>query len=989
MYPNSPCPNCPDCPTPVTPVPIPDLHNVCWDHYNASCVEYTGANIECLGITPGMLLPEILNIFSIQCGKCCVIPPVNCVLSDWGPWSTCTTTVGAGSVATAVQTRTRTVITPAANDGTPCGPLTDTRTTVFQPVCFTFGSSLCGTAPNGTQVLTPAVCFYNDKPYYNITVCSNTYVVWFNNTNNLWYLTSTLGVGDATSPVLNNNGNYYPISNSTTQVWQNRNIRSSIDIIKSTVTTCGDYKTCFKLQVIKNGRIYVFYNGVSPSYVSAGQNNHLFYQYTYTIDSVNYNVTVVYNSTTSTWTAGAEYFGSISTVSLGTLNDSGIYPEGNWTPDPLSTQPDIHMIMSTTTNTCVQPTPVDCVSTFPNYSTTVTAASAASGTITYTASNSFAVGQPISITGLSTTAFNLTNVLIASANTTTFTVINSATGAAVSGASATAAIPCISGIQTRYPKITTQPSNNGTPCPGPRTQVCATPNCLPVPAAGLALSVVGTSIVISFTPVTGASTYSVFYSINGVLQPTVTGASSPITLVPILTCATTYTAYIKTNCGLISSDQTPTAQLPPLTLTTPACVDPTPPVCGTPFLSGFVNSGLTSTSVLPKIDGNGFYNSASPNSGVTLSNTGGATGGAGLILSNALLSTGFLIGGRFTLVNGISRIGIAKLKCDNTIDYTFSYTTGVTTYSQIPNTSPGEIYAIAVDNNLGRIYIGGNFSSYNGQPRNNFAALDMNGNLLSSTVFNIGTGFTAGSIGTTLNAADVRDIKIQSDGKILACGLFTNYSGNTVHPYLIRLNTNGTVDSSFVIGAGFTTAVNTVTLYTIAIDSTGYIFAGGTFQKYQNIASKNLVKIKPNGDIDNLSFPVGSNIDQGIGNNTSGTVYKILIQGTRLLVGGSFTKYGTTVTSKFMKLILADATLDPLYTKNTDTYTSDTSRIIYDIVMSTNLTPAILIAGDLPSYLGNSTLKNYYVLDSVTGIINTTYSVTTPNSDIISKIILK
>jgi hypothetical protein len=30
-----------------------------------------------------------------------------------------------------------------------------------------------------------------------------------------------------------------------------------------------------------------------------------------------------------------------------------------------------------------------------------------------------------------------------------------------------------------------------------------------------------------------------------------------------------------------------------------------------------------------------------------------------------------------------------------------------------------------------------------------------------------------------------------------------------------------------------------------------------------------------------------------------------------------------------------------------------------------------------------------YVLDSVTGIINTTYSVTTPNSDVISKIILK
>jgi hypothetical protein len=63
----------------------------------------------------------------------------------------------------------------------------------------------------------------------------------------------------------------------------------------------------------------------------------------------------------------------------------------------------------------------------------VTAASASTGTITYTANNYFSTGDIVSIYGLSTSAFNLTNVTVASASTTQFTVTNAATGTAVSG----------------------------------------------------------------------------------------------------------------------------------------------------------------------------------------------------------------------------------------------------------------------------------------------------------------------------------------------------------------------------------------------------------------------------------------------------------------------------------------------------------------------------------------------------------------------------
>lgn len=69
--------------------------------------------------------------------------------------------------------------------------------------------------------------------------------------------------------------------------------------------------------------------------------------------------------------------------------------------------------------------------------TGITAASATGGTVTYTVANNFTAGQVVSIYGLSTVAFNLSNVTIATASATGFTVTNAATGTAVSGAATT------------------------------------------------------------------------------------------------------------------------------------------------------------------------------------------------------------------------------------------------------------------------------------------------------------------------------------------------------------------------------------------------------------------------------------------------------------------------------------------------------------------------------------------------------------------------
>lgn len=68
---------------------------------------------------------------------------------------------------------------------------------------------------------------------------------------------------------------------------------------------------------------------------------------------------------------------------------------------------------------------------------TVTNVVASAGTVTYTANNNFTAGQRVTVTGVNPTAYNLSSVIIATANATSFTVTNAATGTFVSGGTAT------------------------------------------------------------------------------------------------------------------------------------------------------------------------------------------------------------------------------------------------------------------------------------------------------------------------------------------------------------------------------------------------------------------------------------------------------------------------------------------------------------------------------------------------------------------------
>lgn len=132
--------------------------------------------------------------------------------------------------------------------------------------------------------------------------------------------------------------------------------------------------------------------------------------------------------------------------------------------------------------------------------------------------------------------------------------------------------------------------------------------------------------------------------------------------------------------------------------------------------------------------------------------------------------------GFFDRVNGVARSRLARLLPTGALDDTFNPGTG-------PNNS---VYAVTVMSN-GQLVIGGDFTAYNGTPAGRIARLTASGAL--DTSFATGSGFSS----------QIGFLAELPEGK-----LFVGSVGNTLNGafvgYGIRLNANGTLDSSFNYG---------------------------------------------------------------------------------------------------------------------------------------------------------------------------------------------
>ena len=268
--------------------------------------------------------------------------------------------------------------------------------------------------------------------------------------------------------------------------------------------------------------------------------------------------------------------------------------------------------------------------------------------------------------------------------------------------------------------------------------------------------------------------------------------------------------------------------------------------------------------------------------GILDSSFNNAATGANNSIKTAILQPDgkVVIAGVFTNYNGVVRNRIARIQANGQIDAAFTIGTGFN----------NQVYALALQPD-GKIIVAGNFTSYNGVLMNRIVRLLPDGTLDSG--FLIGSGADA----------IVDCILLQPDGKIVLGGQFSLFNGIS-HNRMVRLNPNGSIDSGFSIGAGFDKNV-----YSIALQSDNKLIVGGSFTSYKGVSAKRLLRLNIDGTLD-TTFSTGLGF-------SNGEVRAIVVQpDDRLLIGGTFsgTYNGTAV--KRMVRLLATGVYDGTFSVN-------------------------------------------------------------------------
>ena len=142
----------------------------------------------------------------------------------------------------------------------------------------------------------------------------------------------------------------------------------------------------------------------------------------------------------------------------------------------------------------------------------------------------------------------------------------------------------------------------------------------------------------------------------------------------------------------------------------------------------------------------------------------------------------------------------------------------------------------------GDIFIGGGFTNQGGvSGRQFFIKVNLEGVVDDNFCTNSTDGFKFNSL--------VRSIQGQADGKILVAGTFIDY-GTAGRNYLVRLNSDGTLDTAFcanaVDGGKFD-----ATIYSVTVQSDGKILVGGQFLNYGGVSGRSfLVRLNSDGTLD-------------------------------------------------------------------------------------------------------------------------------------------
>lgn len=249
-----------------------------------------------------------------------------------------------------------------------------------------------------------------------------------------------------------------------------------------------------------------------------------------------------------------------------------------------------------------------------------------------------------------------------------------------------------------------------------------------------------------------------------------------------------------------------------------------------------------------------------------------------------------LIGGNFTNIGGIARNKIARLNADSSLDLTFSVGASFNSY----------VTDIAIQND-GKIIVVGNFTTYNGISCPRIARLNTNGSL--DTTFNVGTGAND----------SIFHVAIQNDGKVIIGGYFTSFNGSSKYG-LLRLNSDGSTDSTFLIGSGLNGNVRHIEQL-----PNGKILICGGLAIYNNVYIGNIIRLNSNGTLD-TTFISGAN-------STASIETFIILPDGKIVIGGSGLVYSNNGSQNIVKLDV-NGNFDSNFSANLISTTNSTVRAL-------------------------------------------------------------
>ncbi len=276
------------------------------------------------------------------------------------------------------------------------------------------------------------------------------------------------------------------------------------------------------------------------------------------------------------------------------------------------------------------------------------------------------------------------------------------------------------------------------------------------------------------------------------------------------------------------------------------------------------------------------FNAAGKNASININYPGGGysfdigSGFDNTVYSLALDSSEHIYaGGYFTTYKGLAQNRLIRLNLDGTKDTAFDVSSGFN----------NEVRSLALDSSE-HIYVGGFFTTYKGLTQYRLIRLNSDGT--KDTAFDVSSGFNQ----------MVYSLALDSSGHIYAAGAFTTYQGNTQND-LIRLNSDGTKDTTFNIGSGFNSNI-----YSLALDSSGHIYAGGYFTSYKGLSQKYLIRLNSDGSKD-TTFDISSGFNNEINSlalDSNGHIY----------AAGAFTAYKDVSQNKLIRLN-SDGTKDTTF----------------------------------------------------------------------------